>query len=81
MFFCVVILIKLPESIKDEDLKRFSEKFDCILAVIFTNLILHFFSIGTVKNGITIMRHAVYHPEEFDNPFMAIMLGVYIILV
>jgi hypothetical protein len=44
-------------------------------------LILHFFSIGTVKNGITIIRHAVYHPEEFDNPFMVIMLGVYIISV
>jgi hypothetical protein len=38
------------------------------MAIIFINLVLHFFSVSTVKNGIRMLKFAVYHPEEFDSP-------------
>jgi hypothetical protein len=46
----------------------------------FTNLVMHFSCIATIRNGIDMCRHVVYHSDEFRNPKSAFMLGMCIVL-
>ena len=46
----------------------------------FTNLVLHFSCISTVRNGINMVKFAIYHPDEFQNPNIALFLGVMVII-
>ena len=45
-----------------------------------TGLTLHFSTIATIRNGITMCKYVVYHSEEFENPSMPFLLGVLIII-
>ena len=44
-------------------------------------MILHFASIYTVRNGITMVKYVIYHGEEFDHPRSAFLLGVLVTIV
>lgn len=41
----------------------------------FTNLVLHFSCVSTIRNGINMMKFSIYHSEEFKNPVVAFFLG------
>ena len=45
----------------------------------FTNYVLHFSCISTIRNGIQMCHFVVYHSEEFNNPMAAFSLGFLII--
>jgi hypothetical protein len=51
------------------------------LAMFFTNLVLHFSCISTIRNGINMTKFVIFHKNEFDNPNGAFLLGVLIVLV
>jgi hypothetical protein len=53
----------------------FQDKFEVNLAMFFTNLVLHYSSIMTVRNGIQMCKYVVYHGEKFQNPGFAFLLG------
>jgi hypothetical protein len=36
--------------------------------IFFSNMILHFSVLATIRNGIYMCKFVVFHPEEFDNP-------------
>ena len=36
--------------------------------IFFTNMILHFSVLATIRNGIIMCKFIVFHSEEFDNP-------------
>jgi hypothetical protein len=46
----------------------------------FTNLVMHFSCIATIRNGINMMKFVVYHSDEFANPVMAFSLGLGVVL-
>ena len=54
----------------------FVKPFEVNLAMFFTNLVLHFSSIATVRNGIQMCKYVVYHSDQFQNPNAAFFLGV-----
>lgn len=56
-------------------------KFEVILAMFFTNLVLHFSCIATVRNGINMCMFVIFHKDEFDNPYGAFILGILLLLV
>lgn len=37
---------------------------------------MHFSTIYTIRNGIVMMKYALYHSEEFNKPSAAFLLGV-----
>lgn len=58
----------------------YTNKFEVILTTLFTNLVLHFSIIGTIRNGINMTQFVMYHWEEFKNPGMAFMLGILLVM-
>jgi hypothetical protein len=36
--------------------------------IFFSNMILHFSVLATIRNGIYMCKFVVFHPDEFDNP-------------
>ena len=50
------------------------------LTMFFTNLALHFGCLATIRNGIQMAKHVIFHKEEFDNPYGAFALGILIVL-
>jgi hypothetical protein len=36
--------------------------------VFFSNMIMHFSVLATIRNGISMCKFVVFHSEEFDNP-------------
>ena len=59
---------------------QFQKEFSLNLCMFFTNLVMHFSCIATIRNGIDMCRHVVYHSHEFRNPKTAFMFGVCIVL-
>ena len=47
----------------------------------FTNLVLHFSCIATIRNGINMVKFVIFHKTEFDNPEGAFILGILVIIV
>ena len=47
----------------------------------FTNLVLHFSCIATIRNGINMIKFVIFHKNEFDNPSGAFILGVMLVIV
>lgn len=41
----------------------------------FTNLVMHFSCISTIRNGIYMMQYAIYQSDQFHNPNIALFLG------
>lgn len=46
------------------------------LTLFFVVLTMHFGSVMTVRNGINMCMYVVYHPDNFENPNVAFLLGV-----
>ena len=59
---------------------KFINDFSLNLCMFFTNLVLHFSCISTIRNGIHMIKFVVYHSEEFNNPMAAFSLGMFIIM-
>jgi hypothetical protein len=70
------VLIWAYDSVKIE----FRNDFSLNLCMFFTNLVLHFSCISTIRNGIHMCKFVVYHSEEFNNPSAAYLLGILIIM-
>lgn len=51
------------------------------LCLYFSCMILHFGSIYTIRNGILMTKYVIYHSEEFDHPWSAFLLGVFVVFV
>jgi len=45
------------------------------IALFFTVLMLHLSCIGTARDGLDMMKHALLHPDEFTHPISAFVLG------
>ena len=68
--------------IHELDMKKvgsYQNSYGVNLCIFFTTLVLHFSCVYTMRNGMTICKHVVFHSEEFDNPYMACFLGVCIV--
>ena len=76
---CVLVLIKgaWRKTIESPGLNSFQVN----LAMFFTNLVLHFSCIATIRNGINMVKFVIYHKNEFDNPVGAFSLGILLVLV
>jgi len=46
----------------------------------FTNLVLHFSCIGTIRNGISMSHYVLFASEEFENPVGAYILGILLVI-
>lgn len=51
------------------------------LSMFFCVLVLHFFMIGPIRNGINMMRYVVYHYEEIEHPNSAFILGMLVVII
>jgi len=47
------------------------------ITLFFTVLILHFTCMPVARDGLTMMKYALLHPDEFDHPISAFMLGFF----
>ena len=47
------------------------------LAIFFVVLAMHFGSVMTVRNGINMCMYVIYHPDNFENPKVAFLLGIF----
>jgi hypothetical protein len=84
MIMCIQIVLCLLtwSYILQEDTTitaDYHNDFKLNLAMFFTNLVLHFSCISTIRNGINMVKFAVYHGDEFQNPNIAYFLGVMVI--
>lgn len=48
--------------------------------VFFSNMIMHFSVLATIRNGITMCKFVVYHSEEFDNPVEMFIFAFMVVL-
>jgi hypothetical protein len=49
------------------------------VALFFTVLLLHLTCLPTARDGLTMMKYALLHPEEFNHPVSAFVLGFFAI--
>ena len=49
------------------------------VALFFTVLLLHLICLPTARDGLTMMKYALLHPEEFNHPVSAFVLGFFAI--
>ena len=49
------------------------------VALFFTVLLLHLTCLPTARDGLTMMKYALLHPEEFNHPISAFVLGFFAI--
>ena len=49
------------------------------VALFFTVLLLHLTCLPTARDGLTMMKYALLHPEEFNHPMSAFALGFFAI--
>lgn len=47
------------------------------ITLFFTVLVLHFTCMPVARDGINMMKYALLHPDEFDHPISAFMLGLF----
>ena len=78
-FFCIAILTS--ENFSFKKAFTYKDSFALQLCLYFSCMILHFGSIYTIRNGITMIKYVIYHGEDFDHPKSAFLLGVLVILV
>jgi len=64
--FCIAILTS-PEM-DFQNIITYQTNYALHLCLFFTSMILHFGSIYTIRNGITMCKYVIYHSEEFDHP-------------
>lgn len=76
----VQILLCILIWIYDEKEIKYYNNFMLNFCMFFTNLVLHFSCIGTIRNGINMCKFVVYHSDEFNNPIMAYSLGMFLII-
>lgn len=50
---------------------------DLHITLFFTVLILHFTCMPIARNGIAMMKYALLHPDEFNHPLSAFLLGAF----
>lgn len=43
----------------------------------FTILVLHFGCMPVARDGLNMMKYALLHPDEFDHPVSAFMIGLF----
>ena len=43
----------------------------------FTVLVLHFTCMPVARDGLFMMKYALLHPDEFDHPVSAFMIGFF----
>ena len=55
---------------------RYYDDWKMNLCCCLANLVLHFSSVSTVRNGLMMMKYSLYHPEELDNPSAVYFLGL-----
>ena len=68
VIFCISIVSADLYSGTDE-IKSFEKPSIAIqVNIFFSNMILHFSVLATIRNGINMCKFIVYHSEEFDNP-------------
>ena len=81
-FFIIAIQVLLCVLIWIYDDKKiqYKNEFGLNLCMFFTNLVMHFSCIATIRNGINMMKFVVYHSDEFANPIMAFSLGLGLVL-
>ena len=47
------------------------------ITLFFTVLVLHFTCMPVARDGLAMMKYALLHPDEFDHPVPAFMLGFF----
>jgi len=47
------------------------------ITLFFTVLILHFTCMPIARDGIAMVKYALLHPDEFNHPLSAFLLGVF----
>jgi hypothetical protein len=83
MFLCSIQIL-LCAAIWSNDKFRedigFCNQIDLNVVVFFCTLILHFGCVMTIRNGINMCMYVVYHSDDFDDPEIAFILGIVIII-
>jgi hypothetical protein len=74
VLLCVLIWIYDKETVV------YKNEFQLNLCMFFTTLVMHFSCIATIRNGINMCKHVVYHADEFQNPLLAFWLGMSIVV-
>lgn len=75
--FCISIML----DIEWNKVYKYEREFKLNLVLFFTSFVLHFASIGIIRNGIQMCRFTVYHSDQIQHPIAAFMLGICVILV
>ena len=78
--FCSSIMLSLDEH-EWTRIFEYERDFKLNLVLFFTSFVLHFASIGIIRNGIQMCRFTVYHSDQIQHPIAAFMLGIGVIFV
>ena len=62
------------------DLKpKYNNNYALNFSMFFTNLVLHFSCLCTVRNGIQMCKYVVYHSDDFTNPIEVFLLALCVV--
>ena len=65
----------------DANVAKYRNEWLLQLCIFFTNLVLHFSCVSTIRNGIFMMKFVVRHADQFGNPAAAFFFGFMIFAV